>query len=193
MWKELKPAILLTIVLTILTGIAYPLAMTGSLQLIFPRQANGSLVEQNGKIVGSELIAQPFTRPGYFHPRPSATSPNPWDPMASGGSNLGPTNPALSARLTNAANDFRKENPNFSGPIPADALTTSGSGLDPHISPANAKAQAARVAKARGVSPDAILAMVQQHIEGRTFGILGEPRVNVLRLNIDLDRQFAKH
>lgn len=192
MWKEIKPAILVTLLLTVLTGIAYPVAITSVSQVLFPYRANGSLIEQNGKPIGSELIAQPFTKPEYFHPRPSATSGNPWDPMASGGSNLGPTNPVLVDRLTKAASDFRKENPDFTGPIPADALTTSSSGLDPEISPANAKAQAARVAHARGASIDAVLALVQQHIQDRTFGILGEPRVNVLRLNTDLDRQIAK-
>ncbi|HWE50411.1 MAG TPA: potassium-transporting ATPase subunit KdpC [Bryobacteraceae bacterium] len=187
MLSELKPAILITIVFTILTGIAYPLAVTGMAQTLFHHQANGSLIEQNGKVIGSEIIGQNFSKPEYFHPRPSAAGSNGYDATASGGSNLGPTNPALNDRLTKDAAQFHKDNPDYSGPIPADAITTSGSGLDPEISPANALAQAARVAKARGLSTDAVVALVNAHTEHRDLGILGEPRVNVLKLNLALD------
>jgi K+-transporting ATPase ATPase C chain len=187
MLSELKPAILITIVFTILTGLAYPLAVTGLAQTLFHHQANGSLIEQNGKVIGSELIAQNFTKPEYFHPRPSAAGSNGYDATSSGGSNLGPTNPALNDRLTKDAAQFHKDNPDFTGPIPADAITASGSGLDPEISPANAIAQAPRVAKARGLSTQAVLALVDQYTQHRDLGILGEPRVNVLKLNLALD------
>jgi K+-transporting ATPase ATPase C chain len=191
MLKELKPAILITIVLTILTGIAYPLAVTGIAQVLFKKQANGSLIEQNGKVIGSEVIGQNFTKPEYFHPRPSQNS---YDAANSGGSNLGPTNPALADRLKKDAAQFRKDNPDFTGPIPADAITTSGSGLDPEISPANAGAQAARVAKARGASADAIRNLVAANTTSRDLGVLGEPRVNVLKLNLALDQAYpVKH
>src|SRR5690349_21999234 len=149
MFQELKPAILITIVFTVITGIAYPLAMAGICQALFHKQANGSLVERNGKVIGSELIAPNFTKPGYFHPRPSAAGQNGYDASASSGSNLGPTNPALVDRLAKDAAQFRKDNPDYSGPIPADSITTSGSGLDPEISHADALAQVPRVAKAR--------------------------------------------
>lgn len=190
MLSELKPAILITVVFTILTGLAYPLAVTGIAQGIFPHQANGSLVERNGKVVGSNLIGQNFARPEYFHPRPSAAGGNGYDATASGGSNLGPTNPALSDRLTKDAAQFRKDNPSYTGTIPADAITTSGSGLDPEISPANALAQAARVAQARGATPAAIDELVISAVKKRDLGILGEPRVNVLALNLELDARF---
>jgi K+-transporting ATPase ATPase C chain len=190
MFDELKPAILITIVFTVLTGIAYPLAMTGVCQALFHKQANGSLIERNGKVIGSELIAQNFTKPGYFHPRPSAAGQNGYDAGASSGSNLGPTNPALAERLTKDAAQFRKDNPDYTGPIPADAITTSGSGLDPEISPANALAQVPRVARARGASDDTVRQLVLARVEGRDLGFLGEPRVNVLQLNIALDNQF---
>ena len=187
MLKELKPAILITIVLTILTGIAYPLAVTGIAQTVFKRQANGSLIVKNGKIIGSEIIGQNFTKPEYFHPRPSQ---NTYDAANSGGSNLGPTNPALADRLKKDAAQFRKDNPDYTGPIPADAITASASGLDPEITPANAQAQAARVAKARGASADAIQSLVATNTQGRDLGFLGEPRVNVLKLNMALDQQY---
>ncbi|HVW87763.1 MAG TPA: potassium-transporting ATPase subunit KdpC [Bryobacteraceae bacterium] len=189
MLTELKPAILLTIVLTVLTGIMYPLAVTGIAQTIFHRQANGSLIERNGHLIGSELIGQNFTRPEYFHPRPSAAG-NGYDAANSGGSNLGPTNPALADRLTKDAAQFRKDNPDYAGPIPSDAITTSASGLDPDITPANALAQSARVAKARGASPDAVRDLVTSSILHRQLGVLGEPRVNVLALNMALDQKF---
>ena len=186
MYKELRAAILITILFTVGTGILYPLAVTGVAQTIFGKQANGSMVERNGKVVGSELIGQNFARPEYFHPRPSAAGSG-YDGGASSGSNLGPTNPALADRLTKAAAQFRSENPGFTGAIPADAITTSGSGLDPEISPANAKAQVARVATARGMNPDTLQAIVQALTDQRTLGILGEPRVNVVKLNLKLD------
>ena len=189
MLKELKPAILITIVLTILTGIAYPLAMTGVGQALFHKQANGSLIERDGKVIGSEIIGQNFTKPEYFHPRPSQ---NTYDGANSGGSNLGPTNPALADRLTKDAAAFRKDNPDFTGPIPADAITASASGLDPDITPANATAQAARVAKARGASTEAIQNLVAANTHGRDLGFLGESRVNVLQLNLALDSAFPK-
>jgi K+-transporting ATPase ATPase C chain len=186
MFSELKPAILITILFTVLTGILYPLAVTGIAQGIFPRQANGSLIEHNGKLVGSELIGQNFTKPEYFHPRPSAAG-NGYDAANSGGSNLGPTNPALSDRLTKDAAQFHKDNPDYTGPIPADAITASASGLDPEITPANAMAQAARVAKARGITPDAVAQLIAANTQSRDLGVLGEPRVNVLKLNLALD------
>ena len=190
MFSELKPAILMTIVLTVLTGIVYPLAVTGLAQALFSRQANGSLIERNGKLIGSELIGQNFSKPEYFHPRPSAAGQNGYDAAGSSGSNFGPTNPALADRLKKDAAHFRKDNPDHTGPIPADAITASGSGLDPEISPANAFAQSSRVAKARGASVDAVQKLVSTYTEGRDLGVLGEPRVNVLKLNVALDREF---
>jgi len=190
MLSELKPAILITIVFTILTGIFYPLAVTGAAQALFSHRANGSLLTTGGKIVGSELIGQNFTQPAYFHPRPSAAGPNGFDATASGGSNLGPTNPALAERLAKDAAQFRKDNPDYAGPLPADAITASGSGLDPEISPANALAQAPRVAKSRGTSPGDIEALVRANTQARDLGVLGEPRVNVLKLNLALDQAF---
>ena len=186
MLSELKPAILITILFTVLTGILYPLAVTGIAQGIFPRQANGSLIEHNGKVIGSELIGQNFSKPEYFHPRPSAAG-NGYDAANSSGSNLGPTNQALADRLTKDAAQFRKDNPDFTGPIPSDAITASASGLDPEITPANAMAQSARVAKARAVSADAVAKLVADNTQQRDLGVLGEPRVNVLKLNLALD------
>ena len=185
--KQIKITILATIVLTILFGLAYPLVFTGLAQVLFPHQANGSLVTVNGKVVGSELIGQSFTKPEYFHGRPSAAGKG-YDAANSSGSNLGPTNKALIDRVNADVQKFRAENPDYTGPIPADLLTSSGSGLDPHISPASAEAQVARVAKARGVTPDRISELVARHTEGRQWGMFGEPRVNVLLLNVDLDQ-----
>lgn len=190
MFKELRPAILITLVMTVLTGIAYPLAMTGVCQALFHIQANGSLIDRNGKAIGSELIGQNFAKPEYFHPRPSAAGQNGYDAAASGGSNLGPTNPALGDRLTKDAAQFHKDNPDYNGPIPADAITTSGSGLDPDVSPANALAQLPRVAKARGADSARVRQLVLANVSGRDLGFLGEPRVNVLKLNLALDREF---
>jgi K+-transporting ATPase ATPase C chain len=189
MIKELGPGFRLTLVFTILTGLLYPAVMTGVSEMIFPKQANGSLVTVNGTVVGSSLIAQGFTKPEYFHPRPSAAG-NGYDPTASGGSNLGPTSQALMTRLQASVVAFRKENPDFTGNIPSDILTTSASGLDPHISPAAAEAQAARVAKARGVSQDQVEPLIAQFTQRPDWGFLGEPRVNVLLLNIALDQKF---
>jgi K+-transporting ATPase ATPase C chain len=170
------------LVMTLITGVAYPLLVTAFAQVLFPDQANGSLLLQDKKVVGSSLIGQPFSDPKYFRGRPSATSPMPYNGAASSGSNQGPTNPAL--------HDAVKERITALGghkPVPADLVTASGSGLDPHISPAAAEYQVARVSKARGVPQDKVRALVAQHTEGRQLGILGEPRVNVLRLNLALD------
>jgi K+-transporting ATPase ATPase C chain len=180
--KQLLIAVKATIVLTILTGVLYPLLVTGLAKVLFPRQAAGSLIDVNGKTVGSELIGQKFTKPEYFHGRPDG-----YDGLASGGSNLGPTNQKLIDRVKGDAAKFRAENPTFTGPIPADIVTASASGLDPHISPAAAEAQAGRVAAARGISVDTVRQQIAEHTEGRDMGIFGEPRVNVLKLNLALD------
>ena len=193
MLEQLLPAVRITLVLTVLTGMLYPALVTGIAQAIFHKQANGSLIEVNGKVIGSELIGQKFTKPEYFQGRPSAAGDG-YDAANSGASNFGPTNQKLVDRIKADAEKFRKENPDFSGPIPADLLTASGSGLDPHLSPASAAAQVARVAKARGVSLAQIQLLVDQHTESRQLGILGEPRVNVLNLNLALDAQYTlKH
>jgi len=189
MLSELKPAILITIVFTALTGILYPLAVTGAAQALFSRPANGSLIERGGHVAGSELIGQGFTKPEYFHPRPSAAGSG-YDAANSGGSNLGPTNPALADRLAKDAAQFHRENPRYSGPIPADAITTSASGIDPEISPANALAQVERVAEARHATPESIRSVVMASIHGRDWGVFGEPRVNVLNLNLALDEKM---
>lgn len=186
--NQLKITIRATIVLTILTGLAYPLLVTGLAQALFHRQSNGSLVEANGKAVGSSLIGQRFTKPEYFHGRPSAAGNDGYDASNSSGSNLGPTNQKLVDRVQADIKKFRAENPGYTGPIPADLLTSSGSGLDPDISPASAQAQVTRVAAARGVAPEAIANLVDRHTEGRQWGLFGEPRVNVLLLNLDLDQ-----
>jgi potassium-transporting ATPase KdpC subunit len=186
--KQLIIAIKATLVLTVLTGLIYPLVITGISQALFRRQAGGSMIEVNGKVVGSELIGQRFTRPEYFHGRPSAAGSDGYDGLASGGFNYGPTNQKLVDRIKGDLQKFRAENPTFTGPVPADLLTASGSGLDPHISPASAEAQMARVAAARGMSVDAVRQLVAANTEDRQFGILGEPRVNVLKLNLALDQ-----
>ncbi len=191
MWKQLLPALRMTLLMTVLTGLIYPGLVTGICQLVFPNQANGSLIQKNGAVIGSGLIGQNFSKPEYFQPRPSAAGSDGYDATASGGSNLGPTNQKLVDRVNSSVAKFRKENPDYTGPIPADLLTTSGSGLDPHLSPASADAQVARVAKARGGSEDQIRQLVTRFTEGRDLGFLGEPRVNVLRLNLALDDQFA--
>ncbi|MGC4056362.1 MAG: potassium-transporting ATPase subunit KdpC [Paludibaculum sp.] len=190
MWKQLLPGLRLTLVLTVLTGLAYPGIVTPLCQVLFPRQANGSLVSVHGKVVGSSLIGQNFSKPGYFHPRPSAAGSDGYDASASSGSNLGPTSQKLADRVKASAEQFRKENPGYSEPIPADILTASGSGLDPHITPAAALAQAARVATARGVELEQVKALIGQSTEGRELGMLGEPRVNVLALNMAMDQKF---
>ncbi len=187
MFRYLAPALRLMILFTVLGGIVYPLVVTGLSQWWFPRQANGSLMHVQGRAVGSALLGQTFTGSDYFHGRPSAAGQG-YDGLASGGSNLGPSNPALAARLLTTAAQFRRDNPAFHGPIPADLLTASGSGLDPDISPAAAAAQSPRVAAARGLPLVQVLALVQRKIEPRTWHLLGEPRVNVLALNLALDQ-----
>ena len=191
MWRQMLPGLRMTLVMTVLTGLIYPGIVTGLCQMLFPKQANGSLEYKDGRVIGSTLIGQNFTKPEYFQPRPSGAG-NGYDATASGGSNLGPTNQKLIDRVKASAGKFRQDNPSFTGTIPADLLTTSGSGLDPHLSPESADAQAERVAKARGASPQDIRALVAQFTEGRDLGFLGEPRVNVLRLNEALDARFAR-
>lgn len=187
MKKNLLIAVWMTIATTILLGIIYPLMMTAIAQLIFPKQANGQLIERAGKVVGSSIIAQGFTSPGYFHPRPSFAG-NGYDAANSNGSQLGPTNQKLIDRVKADVSTAQADNPGK--PVPIDLVTGSGSGLDPHITPANAEFQLARVAKERGASVDQLHALVAKHTEGRQLGFLGEPRVNVLELNLDLDQQF---
>lgn len=187
MAKHLTIAIKLALITLLLLGLAYPLAITGLSQLLFPGQANGSMLSSRGKVIGSELIGQQFTGPEYFQPRPSAAGQG-YDGLASGGSNLGPTSKLLASRVRKAVKTLQAENPALqAGKIPVDMVTTSGSGLDPDISPANAYAQIPRVAKARGLKKTALRSLVQSHITGRQFGLLGEPRVNVLKLNLALD------
>lgn len=188
MKKNLLISILMTVVTTVLLGIIYPLVVTGLAQLIFPRKANGQLITQNGAVVGSAIIGQGFSGPGYFHSRPSAAG-NGWDAANSGGSNLGPTNQKLLDRVKGDVANAQSDRP--STPVPIDLVTTSASGFDPHITPAAAEFQLARVAKVRGANVDEIRALVAKHTEGRQLGFLGEPRVNVLQLNLDLDGQFA--
>lgn len=187
MFKEIRPALVMLVAMTALTGLAYPLAVTGAAQLVFPWQAGGSLIERDGKVVGSDLIGQSFTGPGYFHGRPSATAPEPYNAAASSGSNLSPSAKALAEGVTAAVTAEREANPSQSGPVPVDLVTSSGSGLDPHISPAAAYWQVARVAQARNVSADEVRKLVASHVEGRELGVLGEARVNVLRLNLAVD------
>lgn len=188
MLQQLLPAFRLTLLFTILTGLIYPLAITGLCQLLFPRQANGSLVTaSNGQVIGSSLLGQNFTKPEYFHPRPSNST---YDATNSGGSNLGPTNKKLIDRVKAGTDAFRRENPDFTGPIPSDMLTASGSGLDPDISRASADAQLSRVARARGADVSKVQELIVQNTQGRTLGLLGEPRINVLDLNGILDREF---
>jgi potassium-transporting ATPase KdpC subunit len=209
MFKPLRQSLLILLTLSLLTGVLYPLLITGMAQVIFPRQANGSLIYRDGKAVGSSLIGQNFDDPKYFWGRPSATTPMPYNAASSGASNLGPTNPALAdavrARIaalkaagtgsffgqqTQSSNKTPAENMNLSpssSAIPVDLVTTSGSGLDPHISPAAAEYQLARVARVRGLSEQSVRQLVLQHTEKRTLGLLGEPRVNVVELNLDLD------
>ena len=197
MLREIRPAIVVLVALTLITGLVYPLAMTGIAQLLFPHQAQGSMIERNGTIVGSELIGQEFDSDKYFHGRPSATTaPDPTDPTKtvaapynaanSGGSNLGPSNKALIDRVQADVDKLKQENPSL--PVPADLVTTSASGLDPDISPEAALFQVPRIAKARHLPEDRLRQLVDDNTEGRWFGLLGEPRVNVLLLNLALDR-----
>ncbi len=192
MLSQLWPALRINIFLTILLGIGYPLAITGISQLVFPHQANGSLITRNGQVIGSELIGQNFTKPEYFQPRPSAAGNDGYDATASGGSNYGPTNQKLIDRVKASVEKFHKDNPDYHGPIPADLVTASASGLDPDISPASAMAQEPRVANARGISADQLNQLVAQHTKSPDLGLLGEPRVNVLELNLALDQQYPK-
>src|SRR5580704_15798222 len=185
MKKNLVISILYTLVTTVILGLIYPLAITGLAQVLFPKQANGELIQQGDKLVGSHLIGQPFTAAGYFYSRPSAAGAAGYDSSASSGSNLGPTNKALQDRVTASVQQLQPTNPNT--PIPADLVTASGSGLDPDISPASADFQVPRVAKERGMSEQDVRAMVAKHTKGRQLGFLGESRVNVLDLNLDLD------
>ena len=200
MLREIRPAIVVLVALTLITGLAYPLAMTGIAEVLFPRQAQGSLIEQDGKVVGSARIGPVFTDDKYFHGRPSATTapdpndstktvPAPYNAANSGGSNLGPSNKALIDRVQGDIDTLKKENPN--APVPQDLVTTSASGLDPHISPDAALFQVPRIAKARNLPEDRVRQLVVDNTEGRLFGFLGEPRVNVLQLNLALDHLAA--
>ena len=182
--RNLVVAVLMTVVTTVLLGVIYPLAITGIAQVAFPDQANGQLIKRNGQVVGSRIIGQGFSSPGYFHSRPSATAV-PYDAANSSGSNYGPTNKKLIDAVAANAEAARKENP--SAPVPVDMVTTSASGFDPHITPANAAFQVPQVARERGMSEADLQRVVDAHTEGRTFGFLGEPRVNVLELNLALD------
>ncbi len=201
MFKQLLPAALLTLVLTVVLGIGYPLAMTGAAGALFPYQAHGSLIEKDGHVVGSALIAQGFAKPEYFHPRPSATTdtdPNdptktvaaPYNAANSGASNAAPTSKSYLEATQALVEQVKAENPNAHGPVPVDLVTASGSGLDPDISPAAAEYQLARVAAARGIAEDELRRLVAKETEGRAMGVLGEPRVNVLRLNLALDQRW---
>ena len=192
MLKELKPALLLLLVLTLLTGAIYPLLVTGLAQGLFHHQANGSLINQDGKVLGSELIGQPFSDPKYFWSRPSATSPMPYNGGSSSGSNLGPLNPALEDAVKARIAALKAADPGNTAPIPVDLVTASASGLDPHISPAAAEYQVMRVARLRSLPVKEVRRLVATHTESRQLGVLGEPRVNVLTLNLALD-QLAKH
>jgi potassium-transporting ATPase KdpC subunit len=192
MLSQLWPALRINIFLTILLGVGYPLAVTGISQILFPHQANGSLITKNGQVIGSELIGQNFTKAEYFQPRPSAAGNDGYDATASGGSNYGPTNQKLIDRVKASVEKFHKDNPDYQGPIPADLLTASGSGLDPEISPASAQAQEPRIAKARGISPDQLNQLVAQYTKSPDLGLLGEPRVNVLKLNLALDEKYPR-
>ena len=200
MLKELRPALVMVVALTIITGLAYPLVLTGIAQVLFPHEANGSLVEKDGRVIGSELIAQGFAADKYFHPRPSATTdtdpndptktvPAPYNAANSGGSNAGPTSKALVERVQGDVEKLKAEN--AASPVPADLVTTSGSGLDPDISPAAAAFQVPRVAKARSLPEDRVRQIVAENTPGRTLGIFGEPHVNVLKLNLALDAAAA--
>jgi potassium-transporting ATPase KdpC subunit len=187
MLSQFRPAIVVFFILTVITGIFYPLVVTGIAQVIFPFQANGSLIVKDGKVVGSALIGQPFDEPRYFWGRPSATSPFGYNAASSSGSNLSPANPDLIKAVQGRVEALRAADPGNTAPVPVDLVTASGSGLDPHISPAAALYQVPRVARERKLAPDAVRALVERNTEGRFWGLLGEPRVNVLALNLALD------
>lgn len=191
MWAQIGPGLRINIFATILLGVVYPLVITGICQVAFPHQANGSLITVGDQVIGSELIGQNFARPEYFQPRPSAAGNDGYDASNSAASNYGATNQKLIDRVRAAVDKFHKENPDWHGPIPADLLTASGSGLDPHISPDSAQAQVPRVAKARGIPVDQVNRVVVQYTEGATLGFLGEPRINVLKLNLALDQRYS--
>jgi len=188
MVSVVRPALVLLGLFTVLCGLAYPAAVTGIAQAVFPKQANGSLIEADGRVLGSSLIGQPFADPAYFWSRPSGTGPFPNNAKASSGTNLGPTNPALHDAVKARIEALRAADPENDAPIPVDLVTASGSGLDPHISPAAAAYQAERVARARGLDPEAVRALVREHTTAPLLGILGEPTVHVLELNLALDR-----
>jgi potassium-transporting ATPase KdpC subunit len=191
MKKNLLISIWMTLATTVLLGILYPLAVTGLAQILFPRQANGGLIQKGGKVVGSQLIGQPFTSPGYFYSRPSAAGAVGYDATQSTGSNLGPTNQALITRVAASVKQMQADNPGV--PVPIDLVTASGSGLDPAISPAAAEFQVPRVARERGMTQGDVRTLMQKHTEGRQLGFLGEPRVNVLELNLELDLAHPMH
>lgn len=193
MWNQMKTALLMLLMMTVLTGVAYPLLVTAVAQLAFPHQANGSLIEQDGRAVASALIGQPFGNPGHFWSRPSATGPVPYNAGASVGSNLGPSNPALAETVAARVAALRAADPDNTQPVPVDLVTASGSGLDPHISPAAAEYQLGRVARTRGIDPAQLRHLVLEHTAGRQLGVLGEPVVNVPALNVALDRSVRAH
>jgi potassium-transporting ATPase KdpC subunit len=188
MWKELLPGLRIKLFMTVVLGVGYPLLMTGVSQVLFSKKANGSLIAADGKTIGSEIIGQNFARPEYFHPRPSAAGDKGYDAANSGGSNYGPMNQKLVDRVKASIDQVRQENPDYHGPIPVDLVTASASGLDPHLSPDSTAVQIARVAKARGVGADVVAGLVREFTERPTLGVLGDPRVNVLLLNLALDR-----
>jgi K+-transporting ATPase ATPase C chain len=192
MLKETGIALRVTLVTLVVTGLLYPLAVTAAAQVLFPDRANGSLVTDQGKAIGSDLIAQPFKNAGYFQPRPSAAGDNGYDAANSAGSNLGPTSKKLRDRAAADLARLEQENPDAPRPVPAELVTASASGLDPHLSPEGAQWQVARIARARGVPPERVKAIVDANVEGRDLGVFGEPRVNVLRLNLALDLHFGR-
>jgi potassium-transporting ATPase KdpC subunit len=183
----IRPAITLFLIMTVITGVAYPLVVTGIAQVAFPAQANGSVIEKNGQAVGSRVIGQSFSDPKYFWSRPSATSPQPYNGLASSGSNQGPLNPALTDAVKSRIDALHAADPTNTARVPVDLVTASASGLDPDISVAAAEYQAARVARVRGIAPDAVRALIAKHTQGKLLGVIGEPRVNVLELNLSLD------